>query len=146
MLQYKYKIFDAKEKEVTYMKTRIFLNKKTNEPVLILGGTQALGEDYVELKANTVDAAREKHVPNVEYEGHKVVAKVGSVRHPMTDDHSIKFIILETNKMAQIKYLNITDEPEAVFILNDAEKPVAVYEYCNLHGLWKYEMNFILNE
>ncbi len=128
------------------MKTRIFLNKKTNEPVLILGGTQALGEDYVELKANTVDAAREKHVPNVEYEGHKVVAKVGSVRHPMTDDHSIKFIILETNKMAQIKYLNITDEPEAVFILNDDEKPVAVYEYCNLHGLWKYEMNFILNE
>ena len=130
-------INDSKRKEVTYMKTRIFLNKNTNEVVLILSGAQALGEGFVELKANTVDAAREKHVPNVEYEGNKIVAKVGSVRHPMTDDHSIQFIILETNKKTQIKYLTIQDEPEAVFYIDEGEKPVAVYEYCNLHGLWK---------
>ena len=128
------------------MKTRIFLNKKTNELVLIIRGAQALGDDFVELKANTTDGAREKHVPNVEFEGNEVIAKVGSARHPMTDEHHISFIILETNKTCQIKYLTIQDEPEAVFYIDEGEKPVAVYEYCNLHGLWKYEMNFILNE
>ncbi len=128
------------------MKTRIFLNKKTNELVLIIRGAQALGDDFIELKANTTDGAREKHVPNVEFEGNEVIAKVGSVRHPMTDEHHISFIILETNKTCQITYLTIQDEPEARFIINEGEKPVAVYEYCNLHGLWKYEMQIGVEE
>ena len=128
------------------MKTRIFLNKKTNELVLIIRGAQALGDDFVELKANTTDGAREKHVPNVEFEGNEVIARVGSVRHPMTEEHHISFIILETNKTCQIKYLTIQEEPEAKFIINEGEKPVAVYEYCNLHGLWKYEMQIGVEE
>jgi superoxide reductase len=47
--------------------------------------------------------------------------------------------------MAQVKYLKPNDEPEAVFVLNGKEQPIAVYEYCNLHGLWKYEFNLDLS-
>ena len=127
------------------MKTKVYLNKETKELVLALNGTKALGNGFVELKANTTDGAREKHVPNVEHEGNTIKVKVGSVRHPMLDEHFIQFILLETTDMAQVKYLKPNDEPEEVFELNGQEKPVAVYEYCNLHGLWKYEFNIDLS-
>ena len=127
------------------MKTKVYLNKETKELVLALNGTKALGNGFVELKANTTDGAREKHVPNVEMDGDKVHVKVGSARHPMLDEHYIQFILLETTDMAQVKYLKPNDEPEATFVLNGKEKPVAVYEYCNLHGLWKYEFNLDLS-
>ena len=77
--------------------------------------------------------------------GDIINVKVGSVRHPMLDEHYIQFILLETTDMAQVKYLKPNDEPEATFVLNGKEKPVAVYEYCNLHGLWKYEFNLDLS-
>lgn len=89
------------------------------------------------LEANTVDAAREKHVPVVNVDGSKVSVRVGSVEHPMMDEHYIELIILETENSLQIRYLKPTDKPESVFSLADGDKAVAVYEYCNLHGLWK---------
>lgn len=127
------------------MKTKVYLNKETKELVLSLNGTKALENGFVELKANTTDGAREKHVPNVEMEGDRICVKVGSARHPMLDEHYIQFILLETTEAAQVKYLKPNDEPEALFILNGKEKPIAVYEYCNLHGLWKYEFNIDLS-
>lgn len=99
--------------------------------------TVCCGKPMTELKANTTDAATEKHVPVYAVEGNKVSVTVGSVIHPMTPEHSIKFICAETTNGYQIKYLKTTDEPKAEFILADGEKVVAVYEYCNLHGLWK---------
>ena len=98
------------------------------------------GEPMRELKANTTDAAQEKHVPEVSVEGNLVKVKVGSVEHPMTEEHFIEFIILETEKGLEVKKLTPEDKPEAVFAVAEGDKAVAVYEYCNLHGLWKVEL------
>ena len=91
------------------------------------------------IKVGTVDASLEKHVPVVEFEGNKVKVSIGSVEHPMIDVHYIEMILIETKKGVQVKYLNPGERPYAEFILEDDEF-VAAYEYCNLHGLWKYEV------
>ena len=109
-----------------------FLGEKAATPV-------CCGQPMKEVVANTTDAAKEKHVPVVKVEGNKVTARVGSVDHPMEEKHYITFIILETNQGYQKKDLHPGEEPCAVFALAEGEKPVAVYEYCNLHGLWKAE-------
>ena len=95
------------------------------------------GEKMQELVPGTVDAAQEKHVPVVEKNGNKVSVKVGSVTHPMLEEHSIIFIAIETKNGSQIKYLKPGEEPVAEFALADGDEFVAAYEYCNLHGLWK---------
>ena len=98
------------------------------------------GERMKELNPNTTDAAVEKHVPEVEVNGNTVKVTVGSTLHPMTEEHHIAFIYLETDKGVQKKYLDHTGAPEASFTLAEGEKPVAAYEYCNLHGFWKKEL------
>lgn len=95
------------------------------------------GEEMAELLPGTVDASLEKHVPVVETQGTAVLVKVGSVAHPMLAEHFIQWIALETNLGSQIKYLQPGQAPEASFVLAEGETLVAVYEYCNLHGLWK---------
>ena len=92
-----------------------------------------------ELIPGSADAAKEKHVPAVEISGNAVFVKIGGVTHPMLPEHHIEWILLETKKGFQIKYLEAGDAPEAKFELVDDE-PVAAYEYCNLHGLWKKEI------
>ena len=67
---------------------------------------------------------------------HRIKVTVGSVPHPMTPGHHISFIFLETEHGGQMKILMPDDAPEAVFNISE-DKPVAVYEYCNIHGLWK---------
>ena len=105
------------------------------------GGTlTCCGQEMELLKPNTVDAAQEKHVPVVKVEGNKVTVKIGSVEHPMTPEHYIGSILLETSRSLQVKYMKPTDKPEAEFEVAPGEKPVAVYEYCTLHGLWKAEI------
>ena len=105
------------------------------------GGTlTCCGDEMQLLKANTTDAAKEKHVPAVTVEGNKVVVNVGSVDHPMTPEHYIQFIMIETNLGKQYKGLTPEDKPHAEFVLQEGEKLVAAYEYCNLHGLWKAEV------
>lgn len=93
-----------------------------------------------ELVANTTDAATEKHVPVVKVDGNKVAVEVGSTLHPMTPEHLIEWIVLETDKGYTVHHLTADDEPKTAFVLADDEKAVAVYEYCNLHGLWKKEL------
>ena len=93
-----------------------------------------------ELIANTVDAAREKHIPFVEITGSSLNAQVGEVIHPMLPEHHIQWIYLETKQGGQFKRLNPGDAPAALF-KTDGETPVAVYEFCNLHGLWKKELD-----
>ena len=95
-----------------------------------------------ELKAiapNTVDAAKEKHVPVATYDAAKneVHVQVGSVTHPMTEEHLITCVILVTKKGVQRVNLTAADAPEATFRLADGDAPVKVLEYCNLHGLWQ---------
>ena len=100
-------------------------------------GLTCCGEAMTELAANTVDAAREKHVPVVSAEGSTVTVSVGSAAHPMQDVHYIGVIALETDRGAQIKTLKAGGEPKAVFALADGESVSSAYAYCNLHGLWK---------
>ncbi len=93
------------------------------------------GEKMEELVANTVDASAEKHVPVVTRLDEKTIkVEVGSVAHPMLPEHHISFIYVET-KSGGVR-VDLNDQPEAVINVGD-EQVVAVYEYCNLHGLWK---------
>ena len=98
------------------------------------------GENMTELIPGTVDAALEKHVPKVTVSGSTITALIGEVTHPMQEEHFIEWIYLETEKGAQIKYLKPGEEPKAVFEVADGDKALAVYEHCNLHGLWKTEV------
>jgi len=90
-----------------------------------------------ELIANTIDASQEKHVPAVKVDGSMVTVTVGSIPHPMEESHYIPFIYLCTKQGGQRKILKPGDAPTAVFMLADGDSPIAAYEYCNLHGLWK---------
>ncbi len=92
-----------------------------------------------ELKPNTVEASGEKHIPAVTVEGSTVTVNVGSVDHPMQDVHYIEWVQLITEHGSQRKHLTPGQAPKVVFTLVD-EKPLAVYAYCNLHGLWKTEL------
>ena len=94
------------------------------------------GEKMVELTANTTDAATEKHVPVVSLDGAKLDVVVGEVEHPMTEEHLITMIVLETKKGFQVAELTAEDAPKASFAIAEGDEAVAVYEYCNLHGLW----------
>lgn len=93
-----------------------------------------------ELKANTTDAAVEKHVPDVKVDANMISVQVGSTAHPMQEEHYIQWISLKTNQGSQIKFLEPGAAPNVVFALADGETAIAVYEYCNLHGLWVKEL------
>ena len=95
------------------------------------------GEKMEKLIPGTVDAALEKHIPVIKQEGNMVRVEVGSVAHPMLPEHYIQWIVLETNLGCQIRYLKPGQAPKAEFVLAEGEEMTAVYEYCNLHGLWK---------
>ena len=102
--------------------------------------TKCCGEAMTELTPNTTDGAHEKHVPVVTREGNTVHVAVGSVEHPMMEKHWITLIAVETSKGVQRRDLTPEDAPKADFALAEGEEPKAVYEYCNLHGLWKAEL------
>jgi len=97
------------------------------------------GQKMKYLEPNTVEASGEKHLPAVKVEGDVVNVNVGAVDHPMVDVHYIEWVYVETEKGGQLKYLNPNESPAASFIVKD-DKAVAVYAYCNLHGLWKTEL------
>ena len=97
------------------------------------------GEEMTELVPNTTDAAVEKHVPQVKVEGNKVTVDIGSVAHPMTEQHYISWVYIQTEKGGQRKNLSPSDKPSAEFLLTEDDKLEIVFAYCNLHGLWKAE-------
>lgn len=118
---------------------RVFKCQKCGKIVIQLNKagcpTMCCGEAMEELVANTTDAAKEKHVPVVERNGDVVKVQVGSVEHPMQEDHFIQWIAVVDEKGFQVAYLEPEQKPCAEFagVTGEAE----VYEYCNLHGLWK---------
>ncbi|NLT58746.1 MAG: desulfoferrodoxin [Clostridiales bacterium] len=97
------------------------------------------GESMLELIPNTEEASQEKHLPVASVEGDRLVAKVGSADHPMEEKHYIEWIYLETEKGGQRKNLLPGEKPAVSFALVD-DKPLAVFAYCNIHGLWKTEL------
>lgn len=103
----------------------------------LVPGEQGHEKQFQELTANTTDASGEKHVPVVERQGNTVKVKVGELDHPMLEEHYIMWIYLETEQGGSFKKLSPGQKPEAEFVLPTGDRPVAAYEYCNLHGLWK---------
>lgn len=101
------------------------------------GGTLVCcGQNMEKLVPNTTEAATEKHIPVAVRKDGKIYVTVGSVAHPMTNEHFIEWIALVTDDGTERIALAPGDKPEAVF----CDKPNAeVYAYCNLHGLWKSE-------
>ena len=104
------------------------------------GGTLVCcGEPMTELTPNTTEASLEKHVPVVTVEGDTIHVAVGSAAHPMTEEHYIQWVYLRTAHGGQRRCLKPGEQPEAVFALH-GDTPLAVYAYCNLHGLWLKEL------
>lgn len=95
------------------------------------------GQKMTEIVPGTVEASHEKHIPVYQIEGSKVIVTVGSVEHPMMPEHYIEWILLETRSGNQRKLLKPGEAPKACFSICESDEVVAVYAYCNLHGLWK---------
>jgi len=90
-----------------------------------------------EVNPNTTDAAQEKHVPVVTVNDNIVEVVVGSVEHPMLEEHYITGIYIETKEGGQFKRLAPGEAPKATFVLGENDEFAAAYEHCNLHGTWK---------
>lgn len=98
------------------------------------------GEPMKVMVAGATDAATEKHVPAVTVQGNTVSVQVGTVLHPMLEEHYIGWIWLQTQQGGQRAKLVPGEEPKAEFVLAPGDKAVAVFEWCNLHGLWKADV------
>lgn len=125
------------------MKTKFYICKHCGNLVGMIHNSNVpmmcCGEKMQALEANTVDASLEKHLPQVELKDGVLTVTVGSVIHPMIPEHFIQWIFVETDKGGHRRVLKADEEPKATFILGE-EKAVAVYAYCNLHGLWKTDL------
>ncbi len=125
-----------KEKEIVIFKCDVCGNISVK---LVDSGVPMFccGKPMTAIVPNTVDATSEKHKPVAKQDGTTLNVQVGEVLHPMTKEHYISMIILQTNKGVYVKNLSPLDQPMANFTLDKGEKPIAVLSYCNLHGLWK---------
>ena len=98
------------------------------------------GKPMEELVAGSVEAAQEKHIPVYSLDNTKLYVTVGEIEHPMTPEHYIPWVALETSHGAQVRWLQPTDAPSVSFLLAEGEEAKVVYAYCNLHGLWQKEL------
>jgi superoxide reductase len=99
------------------------------------GELACCGQPMVQMVENTVDAAKEKHVPVIENVENGIKVKVGDVAHPMEEKHYIEWVEIIADGKAYRQFLNPGEAPEATFDVKAG--PVTAREYCNLHGLWK---------
>ena len=95
------------------------------------------GEKMSEIIPGTTDASMEKHIPVWTVGNGVVSVKVGSVEHPMSPEHYIEWVSLQTKQGSQMKQLQPNEKPEVFFALSEGDAVEAVYAYCNLHSLWK---------
>ena len=123
------------------MEMKFYRCEHCGQIVAIVKGTgvpiMCCGQAMSEIVPGTVDASLEKHVPVYEVNGQKVSVKVGAAEHPMVDEHYIEWVALQTKSGNQRKTLKPGDKPEVCFSICENDEVVAVYAYCNLHGLWK---------
>lgn len=98
------------------------------------------GEEMSMLVSGSVDASLEKHVPVISRRCCKVVVSVGEEEHPMTEDHYIEWIAIQTKTGNQRKLLAPGDKPEACFRICKDDTVIAAYAYCNLHSLWRVKV------
>lgn len=113
---------------------KFFKVKNTKNAFLLTSGEIVNNDSIVEIKANTEEAAVEKHIPVYEVKDNTIEVCVGSVEHPMTDEHYIMWIAQIYNNRVTMVRLTPNDIPKATF---EYVKGSEIYAYCNLHGLWK---------
>jgi superoxide reductase len=104
-----------------------------------VGELVCCGQPMTLMKENSVDAAKEKHVPVIEKVNGGFKVKVGSMAHPMEEKHYIEWIELIADGRAYRQFLNPGDTPEATFLVD--AKEVTAREFCNIHLLWKGEQS-----
>ena len=113
---------------------KVYINRESGKTFISKDALNLQG--FEELVASSTDAAKEKHVPVVTKKCKQVKVDVGSVAHPMSAEHLIEWVAIETEQGYQVKYLTATGSPVASFSLADGDVFVKAYAYCNLHGLW----------
>lgn len=122
----------------------VFIKNKDQVLYLMSGNKDGLDEcmkeGYTLMDSTMAEGAGEKHLPVVEKIGKKITVNVGGMAHPMTEEHYIGWIFLETKQGGQFIQLMADKKPKAEFILADGDEAIAAYAYCNLHGFWKTEI------
>lgn len=125
------------------MRLDFYYSKKDNKLIEVLNGDENteliyFNEKMDKILPNTVDAAKEKHVPVATIkDDNTVFVQVGSVEHPMEESHLIDCIYVVTDKGDLYKkILKYGEKPELIFNIGDAKK-IDIYASCNLHGVWK---------
>lgn len=98
------------------------------------------GEPMKEIISGSTDAAVEKHVPVVNVENNKVTVTVGEAAHPMTEEHFIEWVSIETDEGNQRKQLKPGQDPVVAFAITKGDTVKRAYAYCNLHSLWKKDL------
>ena len=95
------------------------------------------GEEMAKLVPNTEELANEKHTPVITVNKNEVTIEVGSIAHPMTEQHQITWVYIQTEHGGQRKNLLPGEAPKVKFALVDEDKLIAAFAYCNIHGLWE---------
>lgn len=123
------------------MELQFYTCKKCGKIIAIVkdSGTPTIccGEEMMHLIPQISDTGSERHVPVIKINGSLVTVTVGSELHPSYDEHYIEWILLQTDRGLQKKYLKPGDIPKADFLIITGERVEAAYEYCNQHRLWK---------
>ena len=123
------------------MKQKFFVCKHCGNVVAMIRDmgvpVYCCGEKMQELAPGTTEASSEKHIPVYQVSGNTVHVTVGAAEHPMTREHFIEWVCLETEHGIQYAHLTPDDKPKAKFSLYDGDKVQAVYAFCNQHYLWR---------
>ena len=98
---------------------------------------ECCGEDMQEIIPGTSEGAHEKHIPVYNIKGETVDVSVGETEHPMTPEHYIDWVCLETEEGVQFKNLTPDMAPHVFFSISKGDSVKAVYAFCNQHSLWK---------
>lgn len=140
----RWKLENESDKKRRAQMKPIFLQCGQNIYYLVSGHeddiAQCLPEGTKILDETSSEGAGEKHLPVVEKKGEIIHVQVGSIEHPMTVEHSIRWVFLETKKGGQFAYLLPDEKPEAFFVVEKGDEAVAAHIYCNQHGIWKTEI------
>lgn len=123
------------------MKERFFICKHCGNIIAMIKDSgvpiQCCGEDMQEIVPGTTEASEEKHIPVYDIKDGVVTVSVGSAEHPMTPEHYIEWVCIESEEGFQFKSLNPNMPPQATFSISEGENIKAVYAFCNQHSLWK---------
>ena len=123
------------------MKVRFFICNHCGNIIAMIKNhgvpIKCCGENMQEIIPGKSEGALEKHIPVYRIEGETVAVSVGEAEHPMTPEHYIDWVCIETEDGFQLKQLNPNMPPHISFNISKGDTVKAVYAFCNQHGLWK---------